>query len=134
MLQRFAKPDEKERLFNTEVTYLPTTTGFWVVVHGEQEVIPITERPLPSHILLTSGGVMVRREKPVCLDLPNHRNEHARKYSTLLMCQPWSNEFDYLGDAADSLERCREIWEAEKDNCQSTSDELKTMLRRSLLG
>ena len=77
---------------------------------------------------------MVRREKPVCLDLPNHRNEHARKYSTLLMCQPWSNEFDYLGDAAASVERGCEIWEAEKDNCQSTSDELKTMLRRSLLG
>ena len=104
------------------------------MVHGEQEVIPITERPLPSQILLAGGGVMVRREKPVCLDLPNHRNEHARKYSDLLMCRAWSNEFDYLGEAAASMDRCLEIWEAEKDFCQSTSDELKKMLRRSLLG
>ena len=116
----------------TEVQYLDTT-NFWVVVHGEFQQIPIVERPLPSHILLSGGGVMVRRVKPICLDKPNHRDEHSRMYADLIMHRAWTSESDYLGDAAASVDRCMEMWTAERDNCQSTANELNSMLKQSLL-
>ena len=76
---------------------------------------------------------MVCREKPICLDKPNHRDEHSKMYADLLMHKAWTSELDYLGEAADSVDRCMEMWTAEKDHCQATANELKHMLRQSLL-
>ena len=129
---RLAKPDVKEQLLANEVNYLDTTK-FWVVVHGDHLQIPVSDRPLPSHILLASGGVMVLRDNPICIDKPNPRDEHSRMYADLLMYRAWTSESDYLGEAADSFERCLEMWTAERDNCQSTANELNSMLKNSLL-
>ena len=132
MFHRLAKPDEREKLKETEVTYLPTT-DYYIVAHGDHATIPIEERPLPSHIFLNGGRVMVRRSKPVCLDMPSHDTNHATMYATLLMHRPWMVEADFLGDAAISEERCQAMWDTEHDNCLQTSDELKRMLQLSLL-
>ena len=102
------------------------------MVHGEYQDIPVEERPLPSHISMAGGGVMVRREKPICLDHPYHRDEHSRMYADLLMHRAWTSEFDFLGEAAESEDKCREMWTAEEDYCQATAEELKHMLRQSL--
>ena len=119
-------------MISTEVTYLPTTT-FYIVAHGDPAV-PKEERPLPSHILLQGGGVMVRRQRPVCIDMPRQGTNHAMMYAKLLMNLPWSNEADYLGNAALSEESCLLMWEAEHHNCKSSSEDLKRMLQLSLLG
>ena len=120
-------------MLSTEVTYLPTTT-FYIVAHGDPAAISREERPLPSHIFLQGGGVMVRRQKPVCVDMPKQGTNHAAMYATLLMNLPWSSEADYLGNAATSEESCLAMWETEHLNCQSTSEDLKRMLQLSILG
>ena len=112
------------------MTYLPTT-NVYIVTHGELALTP--NHPLPSHIFLSGGGVMVLRKKPVCIDMPKHKTRHASMYSTLLMNLPWSSEVEYLGDAASSEEACQAIWDAEHDKCQRTSEDLKRMLQLSLL-
>ena len=118
---------------STEVTYQPTT-HFWIVAHGVHAEIPIEERPLPSHIFLREGGIMVLRGTPVCVDKPYPKDQHSRTYANLLMYLPWKSEADYLGDAAASPEKCQEMWEDKQVTCQNTADELKRMLRDSILG
>ena len=129
---RLSKPDERERLTNTEVTHSPTTT-FYIVTHGELALTPIENRPLPSHIFLRGGSVMVLRKKPVCIDMPQPKTRHASMYATLLMNLPWSSEVEYLGDAASSEESCQAMWDAEQENCLRTSEDLRRMLQHSLL-
>ena len=131
---RLAKPEEKDRIRLLEVQYL-STDEFWIVAHGELSNIPIEERPLPSHILLDDGQLMVLREKPVCIRKSSHsRDEHNKMYASLLMYLPWQNEVDYLGAAATSIETCQTMWEAHEEQCLSTAEELKRMLRNSALG
>ena len=76
---------------------------------------------------------MVLRKKPVCIDMPKHDTNHASMYATLLLNLPWTSEVEYLGDAASSEERCQAMWDAEHDNCNSTSEDLDRMLQLSLL-
>ena len=129
---RLSRVDERERLTHTDVTYLPTNS-FYIVAHGEVALTPIENRPLPSHIFLRGGSVMVLRKKPVCIDMPKHKTSHSSMYASLLMNLPWSSEAEYLGDAASSEESCQTMWDAEHVNCQRTSEDLTKMLQHSLL-
>jgi hypothetical protein len=117
---------------HTEVTYSPTTS-FYIVAHGELALTPKENRPLPSHIYLRGGRVMVLRKKPVCIDMPKHKTRHSSMYATLLMNLPWSSEVEFLGDAASSEESCQVMWDAEHENCQRTSEDLARMLQHSVL-
>ena len=130
---RFAKPDEKEKLQNRAVTYEPSDSRFYIVTSADQGAIPVMKPPLPSHIFLADGGVMVRRKKPICIDMPINRTRHEEMYAALLMFQPWNNESDDLGEAATSLQKCQELFVMMKDNCRMVEEELRSMVRLSWL-
>ena len=98
------------------------------MTHGEQGAVPTRKIPLPSHIFLADGSAMIRRKKPVCIDMPVPKTSHEEMYATLLMFQPWTNEVDDLGEAATSEEKCREMFETKREACTLTKEELRGML------
>ena len=129
---RLAKPDVKAGLRGKDPTY---TEGRTILVAGENHNIPESERLLPSHFELTDGNIMVRLrlENLRVISTKHHGSKHEQMYSDLFLYVPWENEEQFLGEARESEEACKALWERYKESIRDIKNQLKSRIRSAWL-
>ena len=107
---RLAQPNEKTELRGKEPTY---TEGRTILVAGDNNKISEDERLLPSHFVLADGNVMVRLrlENLRVTNTKHHGSKHEQMYSDMFLYVPWENEERFLGEARESEEACKALWD-----------------------
>ena len=129
---RLAKPDEKTGLRGKEPTYMEGRT---ILVTRDNNNIPEDERLLPSHFVLADGNVMVRLrlENLRVMSSNHHGSKHEQMYSDMFLYVPWENEEQFLGEARESEEACKTLWERYKESIRDLKNQLKSRIRSAWL-
>ena len=129
---RLAKPEVKAGLRGKDPTH---TEGRTILVAGENQNIPETERLLPSHFELTDGNIMVRLrlENLRVISTKHHGSKHEQMYSDLFLYVPWENEEQFLGEARESEEACKALWDRYEESVRDLKNQLKSRIRSAWL-
>ena len=131
-MYRVAKPDERHRLIHKDPTM---SQSQFILVSGPNTNVPLLERQLPSHIVLTDGQMMLllKNKPPRILDTQEHGDEHSQMYADMFLYIPWSDENLFLGEARRSLAACQAMWEVWGEAAIDLKHQLREVVKSSWL-
>ena len=129
---RLAKPQEREACCQKDPEF---STDRYILVSGENSGIPLEQRRLPKHIVLSNNSVLVllRSSSTRIIDTQEHRDIHRQMYSDLFLYIPWDNEENFLGAASRSPEECAAKWGILGPAALDLKQQLKDLVKISLL-
>ena len=107
----------------------------YILVSGENSEIPFEQRRLPKHILLSDGSVLLllRSSSTRIIDTQEHRDVHRQMYADMFLYLPWDNEEDFLGEARRSFDVCQAKWNLLGHAALDLKQQLKELVKTSLL-
>ena len=131
-MYRVAKPDDRNRLINQDPTLSETQ---FILVSGPNANVPLQDRRLPSHIVLSDGQMLVllKDNQPRILDTQQHNDEHEQMYADMFLYIPWSDEEQFLGEAQRSLPACCVMWEEWGHAAMDLKNQLRELVKASWL-
>ena len=107
----------------------------YILVSGDYSRIPPEERRLPKHIVLTDGTVLilVKSSNTRVIDTQVHTEVHLQMYADMFLYVPWNNEEEFLGEASRSVEACRAKWDLLGHAALDLKQQLKELVKSTLL-
>ena len=129
---RLAKPQERKACCQKDPEF---SADRYILVSGENSGIPLDQRRLPKHIVLSDGSVLLllRSSSTRIIDTQEHKDVHRQRYADMFLYIPWDNEEDFLGEASRSFEACRAKWDLLGPAAQDLKQQLKELVKTSLL-